>query len=222
MTKKQKPAKEPDRRRGLRARAREGSEVDAGPRPVWAPQGADLEMVPDEVRQAIVEVIEPVYERFVRGTDDPLEMTLGVTVAHLLWLEVLQQFDMKREYLEVSAVLGLPEDRGPVIEQHLRIIYSKVKVGYLLARLRELRQQWQERTRAILPEPPEPADSPYWPAMFDPPPDGVATRSVGVCLPNTPTQATPCPEGESMPTQARACHPEAGPNGARDHHSGSP
>ncbi|MFH1269081.1 MAG: hypothetical protein ABIK89_25420 [Planctomycetota bacterium] len=111
---------------------------------------------------------------------------------------------------------------GPVIEQHLRIIYSKVKVGYLLARLRELRQQWQERTRASRPEPPEPAGPPYWPAMFDPPPDGVASRSVGVCLPNVATLATPSPEGESMPTQARACHPEAGPNGARDHHRGNP
>ncbi|MFH1267645.1 MAG: hypothetical protein ABIK89_18165 [Planctomycetota bacterium] len=116
MTKKQ----EPDRRRGLCTRAREGSGVDAGPRPVWAPEGEDLELLPDEVRQAIAEGIEPVYQRLVERAEDPLEMTLGVTVAHLLWLDVLEPFDVKREYLDVSAVLGLPEDRGPVIEQHLR------------------------------------------------------------------------------------------------------
>ena len=113
--------------------------------PLWVPQGADLEVVPQEVRQAIVEVVQPVYERIVLAADDPLEKSLGVTTAHLLWLEVLQQFDLKREYLQYSAVLGLSENRGAMIEQHLRIIYSKVKVGYFLARLRELRQKWEDQ-----------------------------------------------------------------------------
>jgi hypothetical protein len=31
------------------------------------------------------------------------------------------------------------------IEQHLRIIYSNVKVGCFLPRLRELRRQWEEK-----------------------------------------------------------------------------
>ena len=109
------------------------------------PQGVDLEVVPKEVREAVAELIQPVYERLVLEVDDPLEKSLGVTVAHLLWLEVLQQFDMKREYVQFAAVLGLSENRGPMIEQHLRIIHSKVRVGYFLARLRELRQQWDQR-----------------------------------------------------------------------------
>jgi hypothetical protein len=109
-------------------------------RPLWVPEGVDLEVLPDEVRRAVADVVEPVYERFVLGADDPLEKSLGVTVAHLVWLEVLQQFDMKRHYTKVSAVLGLAEDRQGVIDQHLRIIGSKVKVGYLLARLREFRR----------------------------------------------------------------------------------
>lgn len=110
------------------------------------PQGVDLKVVPAEVRQALAEVVQPVYERIVLRVDDPLEKSLGVTIAHLLWLEVLQQFDLKREYVQYSAVLGLSENRSALIEQHLRIIYSKVKVGYFLARLRELRQTWQERS----------------------------------------------------------------------------
>ena len=115
--------------------------------PLWAPQGVDLEVLPEEVRQALAELVQPVYERMVHQADDPLEKSLGVTFAHLLWLEVLQQFDLKREYVPVSAVLGLSEDRGPMIEQHLRIIYSKVKVGCFLARLRELRRQWEEKEK---------------------------------------------------------------------------
>ena len=111
-------------------------------------------MVPAEVRQAVVEVIQPIYERIVLAADDPLEKSLGVTIAHLLWLEVLQQFDLKREYVQYSAVLGLSENRSAMIEQHLRIIYSKVKVGYFLARIRELRQKWEDE---------QGKDAPCWP-----------------------------------------------------------
>ncbi len=122
------------------AETREPAEGRAGV-PVWAPEGFDLHFVPEPVQQAIREVVDPVYERFVRGVDDPLELSLGVTVAHLLWLEVLQQYDLKREYTEITAVLGLRRDRSSAIEQHLRIIQSKVQVGYLMARLRDLRQK---------------------------------------------------------------------------------
>jgi hypothetical protein len=129
----------------LPAEPRSGVTRDHARCPLWVPQGVDLEVVPAEVRQAVVEVVQPVYERIVLAADDPLEKSLGVTIAHLLWLEVLQQFDLKREYLQYSAVLGLSENRSAMIEQHLRIIYSKVKVGYFLARIRELRQKWEDQ-----------------------------------------------------------------------------
>ena len=130
---------------GLPAVPRSAMTSDQGRRPLWVPQGVDIEVVPEEVRQALAEVVQPVYERMVLQTDDPLERSLGVTIAHLLWLEVLQQFDLKREYVQVSAVLGLSGNRSGLIEQHLRIIYSKVKVGEFLARLRHLRCEWDEK-----------------------------------------------------------------------------
>ena len=138
----------------LPAKPRSGATSDHARCPLWVPQGVDLEVVPAEVRQAVVEVVQPVYERIVLGADDPLEKSLGVTIAHLLWLEVLQQFDLKREYVQFSAVLGLSENRSAMIEQHLRIIYSKVKVGYFLARIRELRQKWEDE---------QGKDAPCWP-----------------------------------------------------------
>ena len=59
-----------------------------------------------------------------------------------------------------------------MIEQHLRILYSKVKVGYLLARLRELRRQWIECNRQARAPAPQGADWYYRPEMFGFPPDG--------------------------------------------------
>jgi hypothetical protein len=175
--------------------------------PLWVPEGVDLKYVPEEVRQAIAEVVEPVYERFVLGVDDPLEKSLGVTVAHLLWLEVLQQFDLKRQYTQVSAVLGLPEDREGVIDQHLRIIHSKVKVGYLLARLREFRQKGH----------PRPPDEPSLPG---PPGAGQVRAATGVSRVLT----VPSRDSDEPRQGARATPPASdtasrteGPNAERPH-----
>jgi hypothetical protein len=155
------------------------------PAPLWVPNDADLELMPQEVQQAVTQIIQPVYERFVIASDDPLEKSLGVTVTHLLWLEILQQADLKREYTEITAVLGTAQNHGQDIDQHLRIIESKVKVGYLLTRIRELRQRWNHH----------PAD---FPAL----PDPAAPTAIDV-------ESTPAPDRDPAETPN---HPTRGPN----------
>jgi hypothetical protein len=138
MTKNREPTKE---------------KMPAAPTPVWAPDGVDLKFVPDEVRRAVADVVQPAYEQLVLDVDDPLEKTIGVTVSHLLWLEILQQADLKREYTKITAVLGLSDDHHAAIDQHLRIIDAKVKLGYLLARLRDQRRLAPDHPPAPLPLP---------------------------------------------------------------------
>jgi hypothetical protein len=124
-----------------------------GPRdpkqPLWAPEGVDLNFVPIEIQQSINEIIKPIYEQFVVNAADGLERSLGLTLAHLLWLEVLDQFDLKREYTRIDAVLGIAPDRQQQIAQHLRLIDSKVRIGYFLLRLRELRQRLASGTPPV-------------------------------------------------------------------------
>ena len=115
--------------------------------PGWVPQGVDLALVPPEVRQAITELIEPVYRQFVLAATDALEKSLGVTVTHLLWLEVLDQFDMKRQIRD-DMVLRSKGNRHDAIAQHLRVIDAKVRVGYFLVRLQEFRSRLAEREKA--------------------------------------------------------------------------
>jgi len=113
-------------------------------KPFWVPEGVDLDFVPAEVQQAVAELIEPVYQQFVLGAADGLERSLGVTITHLLWLEILEQFDLKQEYTQVQSVLGMAGNRQDLIAQHLRLIDSKLRVGYFLVRLREFRQRQSE------------------------------------------------------------------------------
>jgi hypothetical protein len=122
-------------------------------RPLWSPEGVDLSIVPPEVQQAITELIEPTYQEFVVGSADGLERSIGISLTHLLWLEILEQFDMKRQYTQVDAVLNLPGQRHESIAQHLRLIESKVRVGYFLVRIRELAEQAATRSRSAINSP---------------------------------------------------------------------
>jgi len=106
-------------------------------RPIWEPEGEALAAVPAEVQQMIHQILRPFYERFVTNARDALEQSLAMTLAHLMWLEILEQYDTKRLYAHIDMPLDLPGNHMARIEQHLRIIEGKVRVGYLLAYLRK-------------------------------------------------------------------------------------
>ena len=133
-----------NRRRWYRKR-RECLPKEAG-RPAWAPGDVDLFKVPEPVRRAVAEIVEPAYRKLVAEVEDPLERSVGLTLVHLMWLEVLDQHETKHEYLQ-TAVLELPEDRSGMIDRHLRMLNTKVKVGSFLMRLREMRRQGNEGCR---------------------------------------------------------------------------
>jgi hypothetical protein len=77
-------------------------EVDEGPRPpgrpLWMPEGADLERMPVEIRQAVAEILRPAYEELVDQAGSGMEKSLGASLVHLLWLEILEQYDIKKDY----------------------------------------------------------------------------------------------------------------------------
>ena len=116
--------------------------------PAWVPEDVDFHKVPAAVRQAVAEIIEPAYRQLVTEAEDPVERSVGVTLVHLMWLEILEQHETKHEYLKTS-ILNLPQDRFATIDQHLRTLHTKVKVGYFITRLREMRRQ--SETPAELP-----------------------------------------------------------------------
>jgi hypothetical protein len=115
--------------------------------PLWAPDGVDLEVVPPKIQQAVSELIQPIYEQFVINASDGLEKSLGITITHLLWLEILEQFDIKREYVQVEAVLNISHNRPEMIDRHLRLIDSKLRIGYFLVRIKELRSRLADQAQ---------------------------------------------------------------------------
>jgi hypothetical protein len=104
--------------------------------PRWVPAGIEFDHLPRPVQQALVEIVEPLYEQLVMAAEDGLERSTGLTLVHLLWLEILDQRDIGLEY-GATAVLNLPlPGRHTAIARHLRLIEGKVRTGQFLLQVR--------------------------------------------------------------------------------------
>lgn len=108
------------------------------PPPRWVPPGVQFDMLERSMQLALVEVVEPLYEELVLQVSDPLERSTGLTIVHIVWLEIVDQHEMGRDYSQISAVLGIASpERSDMIAQHLRIVDSKVRTGQFLMQIRQ-------------------------------------------------------------------------------------
>jgi len=99
-------------------------------RPAWELSRAQLDQVPAEVRQSIDELIRPIDQQSVLHAGDLVERAIGNASAHLLWLEIIEQYRLKRQFLEYGT------QRGLEIARQLRLLNIKLALGRLLLRLR--------------------------------------------------------------------------------------
>jgi hypothetical protein len=106
--------------------------------PLWLPDACDLERMPVEVRQAVAEIVQPAYAEMVQGAATGMEKSLGASIVHLLWLEILDQYDIKKDYTNNVLTLGMESNRKDAIAQYIRLIDAKLRVGNFMVRLREL------------------------------------------------------------------------------------
>lgn len=110
--------------------------TDDVPRPYWIPDGLEFDELPHELQAAVVGVINPAYRELVLKGAPGIEQSTGLTIVHLLWLEILEQMALAR---------GLPRDtnlesrraRQTQIDRYLRLVGAKGKASHLLLRIRE-------------------------------------------------------------------------------------
>jgi hypothetical protein len=101
----------------------------------------DFASLPQEVRAAATEIVDPLYEQLVVGVPDALEKSTGLTVVHLVWQEILDQQKLGKGYQDDPLLESLG-NREEILARHLQLIDAKVKASYVLVRLRELRHLW--------------------------------------------------------------------------------
>ena len=105
--------------------------------PHWLPVGDDWDGLPKSIRQAVPQILAPAYRRFVVKAPGELERSFGLTLVHLMWLELCDQakFGAATDPNSLDAVLGNAEQ---LTERHLHLVSAKCQTAELLVKLRLL------------------------------------------------------------------------------------
>ncbi len=103
-------------------------------RPYWVPAGDDYDLLPSDLQQALVQVINPVYEQLVLKAAPGLAQSTGLTIVHLMWLETLEHIELARlGYAFETLGQIFKDERHAVMERNLRTVTTKLKASRLLA-----------------------------------------------------------------------------------------
>ena len=143
---KRKP-KRPARRKSLAPRHQTPPEHDPN-LPHWLPVGDDWDGLPKSVRQAVPQILAPAYRRFVLEAPGELERSFGLTLVHLMWLELCDQAKLvaATDPNSLDAVLGNAEQ---LTERHLHLVSAKCQTAELLVKLRLLTKPWRPARSAV-------------------------------------------------------------------------
>ena len=134
----------------MSASTSETTDLDV-PRPYWIPAGVDFDSLSAELRAAIMGVVNPAYQSLVLEAAAGLEQSTGLTIVHLLWLEVLDQIELGQSFENGKGDPEASEKRIGMIERYIRMAGAKTKTSNFLLRLHEFRQKW-----GSFPAPPDP------------------------------------------------------------------
>lgn len=111
-------------------------------RPAFLPPSVDFDALPARVRQALVFVVEPVYEELVVGACSAAERAAGSALVLLTSLEVIQQFALAQATDFTTLAAETDEHRlarEKLVRAHLRLARHKLRVAGIVFRLQRQR-----------------------------------------------------------------------------------
>jgi hypothetical protein len=121
--------------------------------PPWLPVGDRWNELPEAVRQAVPRILVPAYRQFVLDAPDELQRSVGLTLVHLLWLEVCDQMhpvEVVADPTSLAATLSNPEE---MIDRHLNLVAAKSQTAELLVKLRLVHEALARSAVPPLPRP---------------------------------------------------------------------
>lgn len=119
-------------------------------RPYFVPASVDYAALPEDVRRALVGIVGPVYDQFVVHALTPMERAAGNSLAFVLTLEVLHEFDVAR-VIDFSAQGKAAKHRARLVEDHMRLVaIGQISARFML-RVHALRKEPYTGTLRRLP-----------------------------------------------------------------------
>jgi hypothetical protein len=144
-------------RAGRTAHAKKKSTRRPRNMPYWIPRGSSWKRLPEGMKRAASQILAPAYRLFVRQAAGPLERSVGLTLVHLMWLEVCDQVALAPNVADRESIVAELADPEKLIARHLELVAAKCHTADLLVKLRMLaemlKQQEQARMAAALPGP---------------------------------------------------------------------
>ncbi len=140
--------------------------------PYFLPAGPEWNALAEGVRQAVVEILGPAYQRLVVEAGDELERSAGLTLVHLMRLEICDQTRLGVIAGDRRGLPALLQDPEEAIAQHLHLVAAKNSPGELMIRLRMVREMLQRGERLLAPPavgPVLPPPTPLAPPTLAPP-----------------------------------------------------
>jgi hypothetical protein len=128
--------------------------------PYWIPAGADFDAWPADLQQAVVDLVNPSYYELVSRAQAGIPRTVGLSIVHLMWLEIIDHVNLAGDGPPLNAPAAAPSveqvmaaldgsqlpatglSRDELIERHLRLVVTKLRACKLLSALREFKAQW--------------------------------------------------------------------------------
>ena len=126
--------------------------------PYWVPTGSAWRNMPEEIRRAIPQVLAPAYRQFVSEASGELERTIGLTLVHLIWLEVCGQVHLAVTAADPTALTAVLQKPEEMIARHLELVMAKCQAAELLVKMRLVSQSLQ-RPASALPMLPPPSST---------------------------------------------------------------
>jgi hypothetical protein len=117
----------------------------AKPKPAEPPPDAELPYwlwgeglwgrLPKGVQKAAIEVIKPAYRHMVLEAQSELERSAGITLVHLLWVEVCDQFAMAGVVADRQWIVSMLSKPEEMIQHHLHLVHAKQQATEMVLKL---------------------------------------------------------------------------------------
>jgi len=104
--------------------------------PHWLPQGPYWDRLPEAIKWAAREILSPAYRQLVVEAPDELQRSTGMTLVHLMWLEICDQIHMAQSVADRESAFAIADPPDRAMEKHLPLVAAKCQVSELLLKLR--------------------------------------------------------------------------------------
>jgi hypothetical protein len=111
-------------------------------RPFFIPEDVKFESLPEPLRLAYKQIVEPAYRQLVLQATTALERSEGLSTVYLLWQEVLVQYEISKTMnLSRPHESANSEDREKRIVRYLRLTNAKHQHSSFLLKLQVMRNK---------------------------------------------------------------------------------